>query len=264
MVNGEPCAPRGACTVLEGVSNAGLPHDLDVDVARLKMMKADHQSKQYRLEDQILRTFPEAIRQQTAMVAGFEQDIRTRNAHPIPEKDFVGIQICGTLYRDKEKAGDALLAACKDAVPNKQLPLGEYRGFAVSLEYDPFNKAVLLWLKGDLMHRIELGTDARGNLTRIENALAGIERRLADAQARLNNLHQQVDAARVEVKKPFPQEAELRQKSARLAELDASLNIDKPKVQEVRQERPSVLESLRNAPRRQATSKYVDRECEVR
>ncbi len=238
--------------------------DLDVDVARLKMMKADHQSKQHRLEDQIIRAFPEAIQQQNAMVAGFEKDIQIRDAHPLPDKDFVGIQIRGTLFHDKEKAGEALLAACKDAVPNKQMPLGEYRGFAMSLEYDSFNKAVLLWLRGDLMHRVELGTDARGNLTRIENALAGIERKLSTSQARLDNLRQQMDAAKAEAGKPFPQEAELRKKSMRLAELDASLNIDKPKQQEQKRERSSVLESLRNAPRRPATARYVDRECEVR
>ena len=115
MINGEPCAPRGACTVLEGVSNAGLPHDLDVDVARLRLMKADHQSKRYRLEDQLLKVFPQQIEMNKGYIAGFEKDLQTLAEHPLPEEDFVGMEIMGRMYTEKEKAGEALLNACKEA-----------------------------------------------------------------------------------------------------------------------------------------------------
>ncbi|MBQ8905802.1 MAG: hypothetical protein IJY85_05475, partial [Ruminococcus sp.] len=201
--------------------------DLDVDVARLKVMKADHQSRQYRLEDQLLRYFPQEIEQHTAMIAGFAKDIETAAAHPLPEKDFVGMEIRGKQIMDKERAGAMIIEACKEAVSGKPMPLGSYRGFAMTLEYEPFAQHVMLTLKGEMSHRVELGTDPRGNLTRIENGLAGIHQRMERAQAQLDNLRQQMEAAKAEAGKPFPQEAELREKSARLAELDASLNIDK-------------------------------------
>ena len=113
MVNGEPCAPRGACTVLEGVSNAGLPHDLDIDVARLRIMKADHQSKQYQMEDRLLRYFPAEIALAEQRIKGFQADLDTLAAHPVPEKDFVGIEVLGHHYTDRLEAGNALIAACK-------------------------------------------------------------------------------------------------------------------------------------------------------
>ena len=241
--------------------------DLDVDVARLKVMKADHQSRQYRLEDQLLRYFPQEIEQHTAMIAGFAKDIETAAAHPVPEKDFVGMEIQGKQIMDKERAGAMVIEACKEAVSGKSMPLGGYRGFAMSLEYEPFAQHVMLTLKGEMSHRVELGTDPRGNLTRIENGLAGIHQRMERAQAQLDNLRQQMQAAKAEAGKPFPQEAELREKSARLAELDASLNIDKgskieKEEQVAKKSRPSVLEQLKAPSRSGSTKRH--RETEVR
>ena len=239
--------------------------DLDVDVARLKLMKADHQSRQYRLEDQLLRYFPQEIEQHTAMIAGFAKDIETAAAHPVPEKDFVGIEIRGKQIMDKEKAGAMIIAACKEAVSGKPMPLGSYRGFAMTLEYEPFAQHVMLTLKGEMSHRVELGTDPRGNLTRIENALAGIPQRMERAKAQLENLQQQRDVAKTEAGKAFPQEAELREKRARLAELDASLNIDKGGKTDRREhvaKKPTVLEQLKAPCRSGSTKKH--RETEAR
>jgi len=241
--------------------------DLDVDVARLKLMKADHQSRQYRLEDQLLRYFPAEIEMNKGYIAGFKKDMETLAAHPLPEKDFVGMEIRGTVFYDKEKAGEAIIAACKEAVSGKPMPLGSYRGFAMTLEYEPFAQHVILTLKGDMTHRTEMGTDARGNLTRIENALSGISRRLESSQSQLQNLIQQMKEAKVQAEKPFPQEEELKTKSARLAELDAALNIDKGQTLKkeervAKQARPSVLEQLKTPSRSGSAKRH--RETEVR
>ena len=226
--------------------------DLDVDVARLKLMKADHQSKQYRLEDQLLRYFPQEIEKYNGFISGFRQDIQTLAAHPLPEKDFIGMELRGKFFTDREKAGEAILSACKDAVADKTMPLGSYRGFAMQLDFEPFGSQYILTLRGEMSHRVELGTDARGNLTRIENALNSIPSRLDSAHAQLENLHNQMEAAKAEVAKPFPQADELKQKSARLAELDASLNMENrsSSEQEISAEhtdRPSVHNAL-NVP----------------
>lgn len=228
MVNGEPCAPRGACTVLEGVSNAGLPHDLDVDVARLRLMKADHQSQQYRLEDRLLKHFPQEIERNQGFLRGLEQDHATVEAHPLPEQDFVGMTIDGAGYTEAKAAGEEILTQCKHVHDEKDKPIGTYRGFDMSLMYNPFTNQYMLTLKGAMSHQVELGTDPRGIITRIDNALAGILKRIEGVQNRLTDLNQQMATARSELGKHFPQEDELRTKSARLAELDAKLNMDRP------------------------------------
>ena len=226
--------------------------DLDVDVARLKLMKADHQSKQYRLEDQLLRYFPQEIEKYNGFISGFRQDIQTLAAHPLPEKDFIGMELRGKFFTDREKAGETILSACRDAVADKTMPLGSYRGFAMQLDFEPFGSQYILTLRGEMSHRVELGTDARGNLTRIENALNSIPSRLDSAHAQLENLHNQMEAAKAEVAKPFPQADELKQKSARLAELDASLNMENHSSSEQEKstehtDRPSVHSAL-NVP----------------
>ena len=205
--------------------------DLDVDVARLRLMKADHQSQQYRLEDRLLKHFPKEIERNKGFLRGFEQDQATVAAHPLPEKDFVGITILGKDYTDKEKAGEAILAACKSVKNDQELGIGQYRGFLMYLMYNPLGNQYILTLKGEMSHPVELGTDARGNITRIDNALAGIPKRIQNVQNKLNDLNQQMATAKAELGKPFPQEEELRAKSARLAELDAKLNLDRPAAQ---------------------------------
>lgn len=249
MVNGEPCAPRGACTVLEGVSNAGLPHDLDVDVARLRLMKADHQSKQFRLEDQVLKSFPQQMEQYRGYIAGFQQDLATLAAHPLPQEDFVWLEIKGKRVTDKEMAGEAILSACKEAVKaNEETECGRYRGLSMTVSYNPFDNQFEMSLRGAMSHRLVLSSDARGNLTRMENALARIPARIEDAQTQLDTLHQQMETAKEEMGKPFPQEEELQEKSARLTTLNALLNIDgktKTEQEQAVEERSSVKEALK-------------------
>ncbi len=230
MVNGEPCAPRGACTVLEGVSNAGLPHDLDVDVARLRLMKADHQSQQYRLEDQLLKVFPRQLEQDAQLLEGFAQDRATLAANPEPEAEFGGLTVRGSLIEEKKAAGKAILAACKEVAQGNPVEFGAYRGLTMSVQFDSFANKFRLTLRGAVSHIMEVGSDARGNITRLTNLIQTLPDRMAKVQARLDATKQQVAAAKAELGKPFPQEEELKTKSARLAELDAELNMDQRPV----------------------------------
>ena len=200
--------------------------DLDVDVARLRLMKANHQSQQYRLEDNILRHFPAQIEENKGFLSGFEADMKTLEAHPHPKDGFAGMEVKGDFLTDKDNAGAAILEAFKDAKGLEPVPIGSYRGFAMSLTVENFGKNFYLTLKGRMSHRVELGKDARGNLVRIDNALAQMPERLQTVQSRLENVQAQLATAKAELGKPFPQEAELQEKAARLAELNAELNID--------------------------------------
>ncbi len=244
--------------------------DLDVDVARLKLMKADHQSKQYRLEDQLLKTFPEEIEKNKGFIAGLEADMATLAAHPHPEDGFAGMEVRGDTLTDKENAGAALLDACKEVKGADPVPVGSYRGFTMSVSFDAFRQEYMLLLKGQMTHRATLGTAPRGNLTRIDNALSQMPQRLEAVKNQLDNLYQQQAAAKAEVGKPFPQEQELRDKSARLAELDVLLNMDgrgrpAPEAVLAKSSRPSVLEGLkRPVPPRCPEKKPKHHEQEVR
>ena len=200
--------------------------DLDIDVARLKVLKADHQSQQYRMEDKLLKYFPAEIEKQTGYIHGFEADIKTVEAHPQISDRFCGMEIMGKHYAEKADAGEIILAACKETKSADPVPLGSYRGFQMELSYDSFRSEFDIVLKGAMSHRVALGTDARGNITRLDNALSGIPERLERANEQLTNLYNQQEAAKAELGKPFPQEAELAAKSQRLAELDAALNME--------------------------------------
>ena len=230
--------------------------DLDVDVARLKLMKASHQSQQFRLEDNLLRHFPEQIRQNESFVEGFTADIQTLAGHPHPTDGFAGMEVKGDLLTDKDNAGAAILEAFKDAKGMEPVPIGSYRGFSMSLTVEDFGRDFILTLKGRMNHRVTLGKDARGNLTRIDNVLSTMPDRLQNVRNTLDALTAQMETAKAELGKPFPQEEELRTKSARLAELNAELNIDErtpmeqmaedaPAVQSAKAERPSVLAKLK-------------------
>ena len=230
--------------------------DLDVDVARLKLMKASHQSQQFRLEDNLLRHFPEQIRQNESFVEGFTADMQTLAGHPHPVDGFAGMEVKGNLLTDKDNAGAAILEAFKDAKGMEPVPIGSYRGFAMSLTVEDFGRDFILTLKGKMNHRVTLGKDARGNLTRIDNVLSAMPDRLQNVRNTLDALTAQMETAKAELGKPFPQEDELRTKSARLAELNAELNIDErtpmeqmaedaPAVQSAKAERPSVLAKLK-------------------
>ena len=218
--------------------------NLDVEVAKLRLMKADHESKRFRLEDQLVRFYPEQLRQQEDYIAGFKADMQTLSDHPVPQEDFVGIELLGKAYADKSAAGETLLALCKTAPHDHDTAIGHYRGLSVTLSYDSFNAQFQLLLRGEMTHIVNLGADARGNLLRIENALNNIPVRMQKAQEQVDSLHQQIEAAKLEITQPFPQELELTTKSARLAELDALLSMDKSVPMNNKSEKPSVLASL--------------------
>ena len=243
--------------------------DLDVDVARLRLMKANHQSQQYRLEDNILRHFPAQIEENKGFLSGFETDMKTLEAHPHPKDGFAGMEVKGDFLTDKDNAGAAILEAFKDAKGLEPVPIGSYRGFSMSLTVENFGKDFILTLKGRMSHRVELGKDARGNLVRIDNALAQMPERYKTVQGRLENVQAQLATAKAELGKPFPQEAELKEKSARLAELNAELNIDdrtplEQAAENVVAKRPSVLGKLKVPSVHGAGEKKKSHEQEAR
>ena len=222
--------------------------DLDVDVARLKLMKANHQSQQYRLEDNLLRFFPEQIEQNKKFIEGFNADMKTLAEHPHPVDGFAGMTVRGDVLTDKENAGAALVDAFKDVKGLDPVQIGTYRGFTMSLTLEDFGRDYVLTLKGQMTHRVTLGKDPRGNLTRIDNALNGMAERLNTVQGKLDSLYAQMETAKQELGKPFPQEAELKAKAARLAELNIALNIDdKTPLEAMAEEAPSRAEIAKSA-----------------
>lgn len=236
--------------------------DLDIEVARLKLLKANHQSTKYRLEDNLLKHFPESIERHKGYIKGFEQDMVTLAKHTpkvpqggeLPKDDFK-ITIKGDTLTDKDNAGAAILEACKEVKNSDPVEIGSYKGFTMYLSYAAFGNEHTLTLKGAMSHTAKLGLDARGNLTRIDNALSGMQGRLQAVQKELENLYNQQAAAKVEVQKPFMQEQELKDKTARLAVLDKELNMSAMRSAPSRdtavvakRERPSVLDSLKQPP----------------
>ena len=243
--------------------------DLDVEVSKLKLMKADHQSKQYRLEDQLLKYFPQEIEKHKGFIQGFDADLNTLASHPHPEGGFAGMEIRGAILTDKENAGAALLDACKEIKGIEPVQIGSYRGFDTFLLFDSWKQEYTLLLKGQMTHRATLGTDLRGNLTRIDNALAQMPQRLEAAKAQLDNLYQQQAAAKEEVGKPFLYEEELRSKNDRLVELDTLLNIDgkgQAHTESVvaKSTRTSVLDNLKRPVQPRSTDKKPKQHEEVR
>ena len=232
--------------------------NLDVEIAKLKVLKADHQSQKYRLEDKLLKEFPASIQCQKAEIAALQQDAKTAEANPQVKDGFCGMTVKGMHFEDKLAAGERLLLACKEMPTAETVTLGSYRGFGFDLRFDTFRNEYQAVLRGATSHFVPLGTDARGNLTRLDNALDNFPDRIARAENQLQTLYQQRDAAQVEVEKPFPKEAELTEKSARLAELDTLLNMEgRPEPEQDMSEaeldegseghRPSVLAGLKAA-----------------
>ena len=234
--------------------------NLDVEVAKLKVLKADHQSQKYRLEDKLLKEFPASIQCQKAEIAALQQDAKTAEANPQVKDGFCGMSIKGMRFEDKLAAGERLLLACNEMSTAETVTLGSYRGFGLDLRFDTFRNEYQAVLRGATSHFVSLGTDARGNLTRLDNVLDSFPDRIARAESQLQTLYQQRDAAQVEVEKPFPKEAELAEKSARLAELDTLLNMEgrpEPEREEPETEqgerRPSVLAGLKTAAAEKST-----------
>ena len=276
--------------------------DLDIDVARLRLLKSDHQSHQYRMEDDLLKRFPEKIKENEGFIAGLEADMKTLAEHPHPmvpvkpaappqadgeqpdapaadapaapaaetaavevKQGFAGMVIGDQTFTDKIEAGKALIAEIRKGIkPGEPVEIGTYRGFSMALSVEDFGRTIVLTLKGQMSHRAELGDDVLGNLLRIDHALNKMPDRVTALHSQLDNLHQQLKEIQGEIGKPFPQEAELQQKSERLAELNAQLGIEDGPAPAGEQRlakdaRPSVLEGLkRPVPPKQKTDKPKD------
>jgi len=229
--------------------------DLDVQVAKLKVLRGDFQNQKYRLEDKLLKTFPEEIQKQKTRIAALQQDSQIAAAHPQDKENFCGMTIKGMVYDDKKAAGERLLLARQEMPNADMMLLGTYRGFELNIRFDSFKNEHQAVLRAELSYPVSLGDDARGNIIRLDNAIDNFADRIADAENVLQNLEQQKQAAEIEVAKPFAQEEELAEKSARLAELNALLNIDRDRSssQDTPEEseeaetpatRPSVLAAL--------------------
>ena len=226
--------------------------DLDVQVAKLKVLKADHQSQKFRLQDKLLTKFPADIQETNAHIAGLKADAQLAAAHPQVQEGFCGMTIKGVTYDEKKTAGERLVLACSELPNAEEKVIGSYRGFELSLRFDTLRSEYQALLKGQRKHTVPLGTDPLGNIIRLDNSLNSFPERITAAENELATLHQQQAAAQIEVEKPFPQEEELAEKSARLAELNAQLDVDEkshePEQDEQEQEdaprRPSVLAAL--------------------
>ena len=226
--------------------------DLDVQVAKLKVLKADHQSQKFRLQDKLLTKFPADIRETNAYIAGVKADAQLAAAHPQVQEGFCGMTIKGVTYDEKKTAGERLVLACSELPNAEEKVIGSYRGFELSLRFDTYRSEYQAILKGQRRYPVALGTDPLGNIIRLDNSLNNFPERINSAENELATLHQQQAAAQIEVEKPFPQEEELAEKSARLAELNAQLDVDEkshdPEQDEEEQEdtprRPSVLAAL--------------------
>ena len=211
----------------------GNPHikekmDLDIDVQRLRLLKANHLSQRYALEDQIIKTLPQQIARYEQYMEGYisDMDRLKENTHP-NEDGFSPMEVEGTVYTDKKAAGSAILAACKAMTSPDPVPLGQYRGFAMELSFESLSREFKVTLEGALYYTAPLGTDIFGNILRLDNLLGSMEERIKACQEQLENTKVQLENAKQEVEKPFPQEEELKTKSARLDELNILLNMDK-------------------------------------
>ena len=219
--------------------------DLDVQVAKLKVLKADHQSQKFRLQDKLLTKFPADIQEANAHIAGLKADAQLAAAHPQGKEEFCGMTIKGVAYDEKKTAGERLVLACSELPNAEEKVIGSYRGFELSLRFDAFRTEYQALLKGQRKYTVPLGTDPLGNIIRLDNSLNNFPERITAAENELTTLHQQQAAAQIEVEKPFPQEEELAEKSARLAELNAQLDVDEKSHEPEQEEQPD-----EDAPRR--------------
>ena len=254
--------------------------DLDIQVSKLKLMKANHTSQKYRLEDDIAQRYPKQISALKEKIEGLKADIADYNARKPADKEIFAMTVAGKTYEDRKEAGSALIAVCKEMkAANTPVSVGEYLGMKMAVSFDSFFKKFTLTLKGNLSHNVEIGSDPSGNITRINNALESMTKQLEEAVAKLENVEHQLETAKVEVVKPFAQEAELAEKLDRLAELNALLNMDEkgdeavdmddeaPK-QEGQDKGQDMTDGQTGAPAQEAEQhgsvSYVDNTAEIR
>ena len=202
--------------------------DLDIQVQKLRLLKSNYLSEKYEMEDKIIKYYPTTIARTKETIAGLEKDISLAKEHPKPLDDtFVGIEVKGVSYSEKAEGGQKIIDACKEMTSPDPIPLGKYRGFDLELSFDTFEKAYQVKIKGSLSRSVSLGTDAVGNITRIDNAIEKIPERLEAKSRELSTLEQQFATAKAEVEKPFDKEEELTEKTNRLNVLNGLLNVDK-------------------------------------
>ena len=200
---------------------------LDVDVAKLKLLKANHMNNQYRLEDDIARNFPQQIAKLTEIIDSYKADIAHYSEHKITDPEQFSMEIGGKVFTEKKEAGAALLAVCKDIkAVDAAMDIGNYQGFNMRIQFDSWSKEFILSVKYEAVSKVHLGADALGNITRINNLLDSYPEKLSEAQQRLEIVYEQLANAKEEVGKPFPKDVELNQMLERLAELNALLNMD--------------------------------------
>ena len=231
--------------------------DLDIQVAKLKLLKANHTSQIYRLEDNIAKNYPQKIGAAKELIAALTIDhAHYKEVKPVDKEQF-SMKIGEGTYTDKKMAGAVLIAFCKQVkTANTPMPVGEYLGYQMSVNFDSFQQKFTLNLKGAMSHKVEIGTDELGNITRINNALEAMEKQLETEKETLANLENQLENAKAEVTKPFPKECELQEKTERLSALnallymdekgsEADLNGEEPEVYEkIPERRPSIMEKL--------------------
>ena len=202
--------------------------DLDIQVQKLRLLKSNYLSEKYELEDKIIKYYPKIIAQVKETIMGLEKDILLAKEHPKPFDDtFVGIEVKGVSFSERVAAGQKIIDACREMTSPDPVPLGKYRGFDLELSFEPFEKVYQVKIKGSLSRFISLGTDAGGNITRIDNAIEKIPERLEAKKQELQTVEQQFATAKMEVEKPFDKEKELTEKTNRLNVLNGLLNVDK-------------------------------------
>ena len=215
--------------------------DLDIQVSRLKLMKANHTSQIYRLEDNIAKNYPKQIEALQERIRGFQTDMEIVRKNLPADKDNFSMKVGNRIFTDKKEAGTAILAMCQEMDSLQQMvEIGEYAGMKMKVTFDSFNRKFVMSLKGELSHNFELGSDAFGNITRLHNVLDGMAGELSEAETKLNNVIHQLETAKMEVQKPFTAEEELKEKMERLAELDALLNMDEKGETPVLENEPTV------------------------
>ncbi|MFI3325991.1 MAG: hypothetical protein R3Y35_07430 [Clostridia bacterium] len=231
-----------------------LKMDLDIEVAKLKLLKGSYQSTKYKLEDQLLKYFPETINRYKNLIVGFGIDLDTVSKNKPRENEFLPMTIKGKILTEKDQAGVAILESLKDIKSQEVSEIGSYRGFDMQVYFDSFNNEHKLVLKGDLSHTLALGSDVRGNLIRIDNTLENMPKKLEEVKIHLENLYNQQENAKIEKDKPFPQEQELKEKSKQLAKLDLELKLTENSHDDMQDQdeviienfsRPSVLDTLK-------------------
>jgi len=211
---------------------------LDMDVGRLKLLHAGHLSQKYELEDCIRREYPMLIKQYTEYIAGYKADAETVSQHPSGKDNFAPMTVKDHAYTDKKEAGTAIIEACKAMNTPEPVPIGRYRGFDMTLAFDSYARDYYLTLKGAFDHDVKLGTDIHGNITRIDNVLESLHESIARNGSKLALVQTQIEAAKAEVDRPFPQAQEYEEKSARLKELNILLKLDEKDAPQVFEAEP--------------------------